>query len=76
MRRGTFWNKKRRGTQLIVSEVLAYLTTNKRAHARKREHHTYPLVVLKTPVFRNEIQSECFNFLYEESQKYNNSSNI
>ena len=65
----TFRYKKRHGTQLIVSKVLAYPTTNKWAHAIKREHLTYPLVVFKTPVFWYEIQSECFKYyLLEETQ--------
>jgi hypothetical protein len=61
--------KKWHGTQLTAPKVLVYRATI----SEPTPWDVSILLIislLKVPVFRREIQSECFNILFEESQNY------
>jgi hypothetical protein len=65
-----FLQTKRRGTHLTAIEVLVYLATI----SEPTPIDVSILLVIslqKLPVFNGEIQSECFNILFEESLNYN-----
>jgi len=65
-----FLQTKRRVNQLIALEVMVYLETI----SEPTPIDVSILLVIslqKLPVFNGEIQSECFNILFEESLNYN-----
>ena len=65
-----FLQTKRRGTQLTAIEVLVYLATI--SEPTPVDVSILLIISLqKLPVSNGEIQSECFNILFEESQNYN-----
>ena len=73
MKRNEFWSfgdKKRRGTQLIASEVLVYRATISEPTPNRREHLTYHPVAKNYQFSDTRFKANASNVLYEESQIY------
>ncbi|SCY73996.1 hypothetical protein SAMN02927916_3122 [Flavobacterium anhuiense] len=58
------------------TEVLAAPTTISEPTPQRREHLTYPLVVLKTPVFCSRFKANASKYFLLKSRKFNKKSII